>query len=297
MALDIPFLQGTTLENNGFAGKAGVISIDVEKKELRIHDGLTFGGHIIPGAPRVDELKDAISGLGIEVIDGLQDQLDLKLAVSLLGMAGGVAQLDANGQVPASQLPSFVNDVEEYDTLESLPIEGEAGKLYVTVESGFIYRWDGVGYKAVSARISDTDELVEGSNNLYYTPARVRTVFVTSGDITYEMESGVFTIETPFETVNGQSADTNGNLSLDKTHVGLNNVENYLFATEVEAAAGDSDELYLSPMGVRQSLEMVNVIRTDGQWLLYNGTLSVYIVTEEGDILTTEDGADLDFEL
>lgn len=36
-----------------------------------------------------------------------------------------------DGKVPSSQLPSYVDDVLEYDTFESLPNSGEKGKIYV----------------------------------------------------------------------------------------------------------------------------------------------------------------------
>ncbi len=39
-----------------------------------------------------------------------------------------------NGQVPASQLPSYVDDILEYPNLLSFPSEGESGKLYVDLE-------------------------------------------------------------------------------------------------------------------------------------------------------------------
>lgn len=36
----------------------------------------------------------------------------------LLGLLSGKASLDASGKVPAEQLPSYVDDVVEYDTLK-----------------------------------------------------------------------------------------------------------------------------------------------------------------------------------
>lgn len=41
------------------------------------------------------------------------------------------ANLSNNGKVPASQLPSYVDDVEEYESLSSFPSQGEEGKIYV----------------------------------------------------------------------------------------------------------------------------------------------------------------------
>ena len=43
-----------------------------------------------------------------------QTALNGKLSSSLKGTANGLAELDANGKVPSSQLPSYVDDVLEY---------------------------------------------------------------------------------------------------------------------------------------------------------------------------------------
>lgn len=36
--------RGTTAENNGFTGAQGELTMDTEKKQLRVHDGSTQGG-------------------------------------------------------------------------------------------------------------------------------------------------------------------------------------------------------------------------------------------------------------
>ena len=73
------------------------------------------------------------------------------LPASAVGSPGGVAALDATGKVPAVQLPSYVDDVEEYATLTTMPSEGETGKLYVALDSNLVYRWSGTQYIALSA--------------------------------------------------------------------------------------------------------------------------------------------------
>ena len=66
------------------------------------------------------------------------------------GSAGGVAELDEAGKVPAGQLPSFVDDVLEYANLAALPNPGEGGKIYVTTDTNLTYRWSGTGYVEIS---------------------------------------------------------------------------------------------------------------------------------------------------
>ncbi|MBD2770260.1 hypothetical protein IC235_20430 [Hymenobacter sp. BT664] len=61
------------------------------------------------------------------------------------------ADLDASGRVPASQLPSFVDDVVEAASVATLPSVGEAGKIYVVLDTNRVYRWSGTQYVAVAA--------------------------------------------------------------------------------------------------------------------------------------------------
>lgn len=76
------------------------------------------------------------------------------------GAANGVASLDATGKVPASQLPGFVDDVVEYANLASFPSPGESGKLYVALDTGFVYRWSGSAYVEIaSSEIPGADEI------------------------------------------------------------------------------------------------------------------------------------------
>ena len=87
------------------------------------------------------------------------------------GVANGIASLDGNGKVPASQLPSYVDDVlEGYfidDThfaekyVEDAPVyyTPEKGKIYVDIStdtdySGKTYRWSGTKYSVISETLA-----------------------------------------------------------------------------------------------------------------------------------------------
>lgn len=51
-----------------------------------------------------------------------------------------------DGKVPASQLPSYVDDVLEYDSKNDFPEPGETGKIYVDKSTNLTYRWSGSTY-------------------------------------------------------------------------------------------------------------------------------------------------------
>lgn len=81
-----------------------------------------------------------------------KDELD-RLANSL-GVPSGIATLDNEGKVPASQLPSYVDDVLEYPTKNNFPAEGESGKIYVALDSSLAYRWGGSAYVEISPSLA-----------------------------------------------------------------------------------------------------------------------------------------------
>lgn len=69
------------------------------------------------------------------------------------GVAGGIAELDSAGKIPANQLPSFVDDVLELPTMEDFPAIGESGKIYIAVDTNKSYRWGGTVYVAITSGV------------------------------------------------------------------------------------------------------------------------------------------------
>ena len=57
------------------------------------------------------------------------------------GLANGLAELDGNGKLPASQLPDLADDVIVVASYATLPATGTAGKLYITQDNNKGYRW------------------------------------------------------------------------------------------------------------------------------------------------------------
>lgn len=76
------------------------------------------------------------------------------IPTSQKGTSNGVAELDANGLVPSSQLPSYVDDVLEYDTKTDFPTNGESGKIYIATDTNLQYRWTGTQYAEISSSIA-----------------------------------------------------------------------------------------------------------------------------------------------
>lgn len=98
-------------------------------------------------------------------VSGLTAALNKKLETSLKGAASGLAELDANGKVPAAQLPSYVDDVieayksgadfyEDSAHTAAKKITGETGKIYVDLHTNVTYRWSGTAYVEISASLA-----------------------------------------------------------------------------------------------------------------------------------------------
>ena len=68
---------------------------------------------------------------------------------SLIGAPNGIAGLDANGKIPASQLPSYVDDIVEYNSSDDFPLTGESGKIYYSISENKSYRWSGSQYAEI----------------------------------------------------------------------------------------------------------------------------------------------------
>lgn len=102
--------------------------------------------------PRAITLTGGVSGTAN--FDG-SAAISIAATVNNLGVANGIATLDASGKVPAAQLPSYVDDVLEYATQAAFPATGETGKIYVETTGNTTHRWSGTAYvKITSGEVS-----------------------------------------------------------------------------------------------------------------------------------------------
>lgn len=74
---------------------------------------------------------------------------DAQVKRSEMGANNGVATLGSDGKVPSSQLPSYVDDVIEYDKTSDFPATGESGKIYISKEDNTTWRWSGTAYMQI----------------------------------------------------------------------------------------------------------------------------------------------------
>lgn len=121
------------------------------------------GTSIVDAINKADAaVKAQVDRLDTKIDDVNEDLQDFK---ALKGQPNGLAELDGNGKVPASQLPSYVDDVVDAyatytvsptgvlqniqlyaDAEHETPIVGERDKIYINVTPGEVsyqFRWSG----------------------------------------------------------------------------------------------------------------------------------------------------------
>lgn len=130
----------------------------------------TLSSSMTVGETEVTTVEGALTALNNKTVDvdatidsgsnnpisnsAVSDALGNKVDKSSLGAANGVAELDSNGYVPSSQLPSYVDDIVECyydaetekiykDSEFTKEITPEDGKIYVDKDTNALWRWTG----------------------------------------------------------------------------------------------------------------------------------------------------------
>ena len=66
----------------------------------------------------------------------------------------GISASKISGIIPSANLPSFVDDVLEFNGVSNFPGTGETGKIYVDTSTNKTYRWGGSSYVEISASLA-----------------------------------------------------------------------------------------------------------------------------------------------
>ena len=126
------------------AKKAGTDAAALAEQNKNTIDNYTVNGHKISENPVLTKTDVGLGNVTNEA----------QIPLSQKGANNGVATLDESGKVPSTQLPSFVDDVLEFDNYEAFPETGESGKIYVTKDTNLEYRWSGTQYTQISKSIA-----------------------------------------------------------------------------------------------------------------------------------------------
>lgn len=140
--------------------------------------GITVGGVAIGEIIGNNAAVKTVAGRTGDIVLSVSDVAGA-LSISQIGVNNGIAPLDNTGKVSSTYLPSYVDDVLEFNDFSIFPTPGETGKIYVDISTNKIYRWSGSTYIEIVGSPGTTDAVPEGSVNLYYTTARVNELIST----------------------------------------------------------------------------------------------------------------------
>ena len=150
---DITVEDATKLPLHGKADTAGAADTAAEATHAAAADTATK----LAAAVTINGVDfDGSKAITINAVDATP-----RIAASEKGAVNGVATLDAAGKVPAAQLPSYVDDVKEFENKAAFPKTGEADKIYVDIDTGSIYRWSGTQYIQINASVASADTAVK----------------------------------------------------------------------------------------------------------------------------------------
>lgn len=140
-AADIPSLPGSKITSALSVDTSGNAGSATKLATARKINGVDFDGSV---------------DITINAVDSTA-----RIAATEKGAANGVAPLNAQSKIDAEYLPSFVDDVVDVADVASLPVTGEQGKLYVTVDETRVWRWSGTVYVEIATGTGTADAAVK----------------------------------------------------------------------------------------------------------------------------------------
>jgi hypothetical protein len=139
------------------------------------------------------------------------------------GSNNGYASLDSGGKVPSNQLPSYVDDIIEVANYAALPVTGETGKIYITLDNNKVYRWTGSIYVEIAANNAIWGSITGTLSNQTDLQNALNAKVPYTG-ATANVDLGTFDLTTDIINLNQLKAIGSGGLNIysnSGTHIAL----------------------------------------------------------------------------
>ena len=174
--------------------------------------------------------------------DDMIKELD-NLIIEVSGQLDSKAPL-VSGKIPSDYLPSYVDDVLEYNSKSNFPSKGESGKIYIVTSDNKTYRWSGTTYVEISSSLalgetSSTayagdkgkvlaDELTTAQQDISTLRGNVNTNKINIASHNNRLndletnKQDKLKSGTNIKTINGQSLLGSGNIQIEQSGGGSN---------------------------------------------------------------------------
>ena len=194
MATAIQWRRGNTSQTANFTGLVGEITVDTDLSTVIVHDGSTSGGH------RLAKYSE-LSAFG----DG-----DITSVVAGTGLSGGTTSGDATINIDNTVVATLTDSQTLTNKTLTSPVlnTGISGTALIDDDSmGTATATTISSSESIKAYVDavETDDVSEGSTNLYYTDVRTRAAISGGTGITYTQGSGVIAL-TDVDLLSGVTA-------------------------------------------------------------------------------------------
>ena len=225
MATILQLRRGTTVQHSSFTGAVGEVTVDTTKDTIVVHDGVTAGGSPLATEAFVTttlQTADSLAELSGDTDDITEGSTNLfftntraRAAISVTGSGtydSSTGVIDITGDV------SSVNSLTGAVVLDTDDIsEGTSNQYFTNARArGALSAGSGISYNSTTGAISadtstmatktyvdtavagkdNTDEITEGSTNLYFTNARARSALSAGTGISYNSTTGAISADT-----------------------------------------------------------------------------------------------------
>lgn len=338
MAKQIQLRRGTTAEHTTFTGAVGEITVDTTKDTVVVHDGSTVGGFALAKASDLTgliTLSSLSAGTGIVYSSGVISADTNTMATKsyvTTSINDAIALKDNTDEITEGSTNLYFTNARARSAI-SVTDSGGDGSLSYNASNGVItytgptasdYRLAftaGSGITITDGTIStdstmasksyvdnsittaiatkdNTDEITEGSTNLYFTTARARgSISVTDnggdGSLSYNSTSGILSYTGPSATevrahftAGTGITITNGSIAADTSTMATRTyVDNAILTKDnTDEITEGSTNLYFTNTRARSALSV-----TSGSGA-YNSTTGVFTIPTNTSELTNGAG-------
>ena len=177
-----------------------------------------------------------------------------------------VKKLD-KGLIPSEYLPSYVDDVLEYDSKNDFPKDGETGKIYVDTSTNLTYRWSGSTYIQVGGKdlnvvqntgnsttdVMSQEAVTKEINNIWatinYVAPEISTFTLTPPPVSFKLPATYTLNDITHKETN--IANISGTLTLKR---GSTVVKSDISPSSTDVTIAVSDTVTLTTSGVSYTL-------------------------------------------